>query len=117
MDESDEFTLNQVVKNRSEADEHARDVVLSPGMFSIHDVYLIHGSNRNDSGKRRGGLVFRFMPATSHYDRALARRQTRELGVVDISDRQLHLLRGDRQVRQKRPCSGPRPERGSRLDP
>ena len=94
VDDSDEFTLNQVVKNRSEADEHARDVVLSPGMFSIHDVYLVHGSNRNDSGKRRGGLVYRFMPATSHYDRALARRQVEELGVVDISDRQLHLLRG-----------------------
>ena len=94
VDESDEVTLNQVVKHRSEADEHARDVVLSPGMFSIHDVYLVHGSNRNDSGKRRGGLVYRFMPATSHYDRALARRQVEELGVVDISDRQLHLLRG-----------------------
>ena len=94
VDDSDEFTLNQVVKNRSEADERARDVVLSPGMFSIHDVYLVHGSNRNDSGKRRGGLVYRFMPATSHYDRALARRQVEELGVVDISDRQLHLLRG-----------------------
>ena len=94
VDDSDEFTLNQVVKNRSEADEHARDVVLSPSMFSIHDVYLVHGSNRNDSCKRRGGLVYRFMPATSHYDRALARRQVEELGVVDISDRQLHLLRG-----------------------
>ena len=94
IDDSDEFTLNQVVKNRSEADQHARDVVLSPGMFSIHDVYLVHGSNRNDSGKRRGGLVYRFMPATSHYDRALARRQVEELGIVDISDRQLHLLRG-----------------------
>ena len=94
VDGSDEITLNQVVRNRSEADEHARDVVLSPGMFSIHDVYLIHGSNRNDSGKRRGGLVFRFMPSTSRFDRALARRQASELGVVDISGRQLRLLRG-----------------------
>ena len=94
VDESDEITLNQVVRNRSEADAHARDVVLSPGMFSIHDAYLIHGSNRNDSGKRRGGLVFRFMPSTSHFDRELAHRQVRGLGVIDISGRQLHLLRG-----------------------
>ena len=94
MDESNEITLNQVVRNRSEADAHARDVVLSPGMFSIHDVYMIHGSNRNDSGKHRAGLVFRFMPPTSHFDRALARRQSSEPGGVDISGRQLHLLRG-----------------------
>ena len=28
--------------------EHQRRDELQPGMFSIHDVYLVHGSNRND---------------------------------------------------------------------
>ena len=93
-DGSDEFTVHQVLRNRSEADVHARDVILYPGMFSIHDVHLIHGSNRNDSGRRRGGLVFRYMPSTSWFDRELGRRQVRELGVADVSRRQLHLLRG-----------------------
>jgi ectoine hydroxylase-related dioxygenase (phytanoyl-CoA dioxygenase family) len=93
-DNSDAYTLNQTVAARDEAEANAKDVELSPGMFSVHDVYLIHGSNRNDSEKRRGGLVFRYMPTTSHYDRDLARQQVRELGVLDISERQLHLVRG-----------------------
>lgn len=39
-------------------------------------------------------LTFRYMPTTSHFDRALAKRQANELGVIDISDRNLHLVRG-----------------------
>lgn len=93
-DDSKDLTLNQAIQDRARADAQGRDIVLAPGDFSLHDVYLIHGSNRNDSGNRRGGLVFRFMPATSLYDRALARQQVEQLGVIDISQRELHLLRG-----------------------
>ena len=93
-DDSDALTLNQVVTDVAHADEHGRDIVLEPGQFSIHDVYSIHGSNENNSGKRRGGLVFRFMPASSHFSRELARRQVTKLNVLDLSQRELHLLRG-----------------------
>ena len=37
-------------------------------MFSMHDVYLFHGSKANNSGKRRAGLTYRYMPASSFYD-------------------------------------------------
>ena len=93
-DDNQAFTLNQVVSDIASADAKGRDIVLEPGQFSIHDVYLIHGSQANNSHKRRGGLVLRFMPASSHFDRDLARRQVAEMGVVDISERELHLLRG-----------------------
>jgi hypothetical protein len=39
-------------------------------------------------------MVFRYMPATSIFDRELARQQVREMGVLDLSRRALHLVRG-----------------------
>jgi paraquat-inducible protein B len=69
-------------------------IELAPGMFSIHDVYLIHGANPNNSGKRRAGMVFRYMPASSYFDRELASRQVRDMGVLDLSRRKLFQVRG-----------------------
>lgn len=94
VDDSDNLVLNQVLPDAEMQDAVARDIVLQPGMFSIHDAYLVHGAEANNSGRRRGGLAFRYMPTTSYFDRELAARQVRELGVVDISQRQLHLVRG-----------------------
>lgn len=34
------------------------------------------------------------MPATSHIERDMARRPTEELGVIDLSKRELHLASG-----------------------
>jgi ectoine hydroxylase-related dioxygenase (phytanoyl-CoA dioxygenase family) len=87
-------TLNQEITLTAEEAASVRDVVLAPGEFSAHDVYLVHGSAPNTSGARRAGVTFRYLPTTSHYDRDLARRQHRELGVPDISQRVLHLVSG-----------------------
>lgn len=73
----------------------ARDVELEAGQFSLHDVYLVHGSNRNRSTKRRAGVAIRYMPATSRFDRTLLQRQTRNEGyVVDFTTRPIWLVRG-----------------------
>lgn len=93
-DNSDAIILNQVLRTENFASAPPRDIELKPGHFSIHDVYLIHGANPNNSGKRRAGMVFRYMPATSFFDRELARQQVRDLGVLDLSRRKLHLVRG-----------------------
>ena len=94
VNDSDAVVLNQELDISRLKHSTPRDVVLDPGMFSIHDVYMVHGAEPNNSGKRRGGIVFRYMPATSHYDRDLAARQVRELSVLDISQRELHLVQG-----------------------
>jgi hypothetical protein len=94
VDDSDTIVLNQVLKSEHLQSAPPRDIELAPGRFSIHDVYLIHGANPNNSGKRRAGMVFRYMPATSHFDRELAARQVRDMGVLDLSRRKLHLVRG-----------------------
>ena len=93
-DNSDAIILNQVLRPEHMESAPPRDIELKPGRFSIHDVYLIHGANPNNSGKRRAGMVFRYMPATSYFDRDLARQQVREMGVLDLSRRKLHLVRG-----------------------
>ena len=94
VDHSDAIILNQVLKPEHLQSAPPRDIELEPGRFSIHDVYLIHGANPNNSGKRRAGLVFRYMPASSHFDRILAAQQVRDMGVLDLSRRKLHLVRG-----------------------
>jgi ectoine hydroxylase-related dioxygenase (phytanoyl-CoA dioxygenase family) len=73
----------------------ARTASLEPGQFSVHDVYLVHGSAANTSSRRRAGITFRYMPAAAYYDRDLARRQHAELGVPDISGRTLYLVSGE----------------------
>jgi hypothetical protein len=93
-DNSDAIILNQVLKPEHLQSAPARDIELAPGMFSIHDVYLIHGANPNNSGKRRAGMVFRYMPASSYFDRELAARQVRDMGVLDLSRRKLFQVRG-----------------------
>ena len=94
VDNSDAIILNQVLRPEHLRSALPRDIELARGMFSIHDVYLIHGANPNNSGKRRAGMVFRYMPATSVFDRELAAQQVREMGVLDLSRRKLHLVRG-----------------------
>jgi ectoine hydroxylase-related dioxygenase (phytanoyl-CoA dioxygenase family) len=90
----DGAVLNQVLSLSDLGNPEVRDVVLESGRFSIHDAYMVHGAEPNNSAYRRAGLTFRYMPANSYFDRELARWQVRELGVVDVSERELHLVRG-----------------------
>ena len=49
--ENTNVTLNQTLKNIDKIKEQAKSVLLNPGMFSLHDVYLFHGSKANYSEK------------------------------------------------------------------
>ena len=93
-DDRDDIVLNQEIDPAEMPCDQPRNVVLKPGMFSFHDAYIIHGADANNSGKQRAGLTFRYMPATSHFNREKAKKMVEELGVVDISDRELLLMRG-----------------------
>ena len=93
-DDSDEIVLNQAMDLTELPHSEIRNVVLEPGMFSFHDAFMVHGADANNSGKQRGGITFRFMPASCHFNREKAQKMVKELGVVDISERELFLLRG-----------------------
>ena len=69
--------------------------MLEAGQFSLHDVYLVHGSEPNRSSKRRAGYVCRYMPTTSHFDHDYGSTlQARGGNQVDFSSRALWQMRG-----------------------
>ena len=71
----------------------ARDVVLEAGQISLHDIYLIHGSEPNRSAQPRRGMTLRYMPTTSVYRRDLA--SNARGGPLAMSERTLYLMRGE----------------------
>jgi ectoine hydroxylase-related dioxygenase (phytanoyl-CoA dioxygenase family) len=86
--------LNQELDAGEFNEADAVDVVLKAGQISLHDVYLLHGSEPNTSPRPRRGMTMRFMPTTSVFDRDLAREKAQRLKIVDHSSRQVFLLRG-----------------------
>lgn len=76
----------------------ARDDRLEAGQFSLHDVYLIHGSNANVSEKRRAAYVIRYMPASSLFEREEGDVH-KQAGVrFSMSKRPIWLMRGRDQA-------------------
>ena len=71
----------------------ARDIILEVGQVSLHDIYLIHGSEPNRSDMPRRGMTLRYMPTTSRYCRELA--DSRRDGPLSMSERTLYLMRGE----------------------
>ena len=87
-------TLTQEL-DRSEYDESkAVDIVLQAGQISLHDVFLLHGSEPNTSPRSRRGMTMRFMPTTSVFDRELAHAKAKIVASTNHSRRQIFLLRG-----------------------
>lgn len=89
-DSSKALALNQVLDGDFYNPEDAEYNILKAGQLSLHDVYLIHGSPPNRSDKRRAGLVLRYMPATSFFDRNIVQEKI----VVDFSNMPIWLVRG-----------------------
>ncbi len=89
------YTLNQELR-REEFDESlAAPIELEAGQVSLHDVYLVHGSEANRSERPRRGMTLRYMPTTSVFDRGIAAGLARDKGLVDHSARTLFLMRGE----------------------
>lgn len=91
---AEDLTLHQELAAEEFDEADAVDLELEAGQFSLHDVYLYHGSEANTSSKSRRGMTLRYMPTTSVFDRTFAKRLHREKGVTDHSDRTTFLIRG-----------------------
>lgn len=89
----DNLVLNLELDQDQFDEADAVNVELEPGQVSLHDVRLIHGSLANTSGQRRGALILRYMPATSHYDRELVRQRGGN-SPFNIAEQPLWLMRG-----------------------
>ena len=112
-EDRDDVVLNQAVKPGEFDPSAALDVELEPGQMSMHDVYLIHGSNPNRSPKRRAGVAIRYMPATSLFDRGLMARSAASGYTVDFTSRPIWLLRGVDRTGRNDFRVGHRPELAS----
>ncbi len=88
------LALNRAIEADCMDEAEALDVELEAGQLSLHDVHIIHGSNPNRSAKRRAGVAIRYMPATSHFDRALFEPGAQTGLHIDVASRPLWLLRG-----------------------
>jgi len=87
--------LNAAIDPLSFDESSAVDIILKPGQMSFHHAKLVHGSNPNYSDKRRAGLVFRYMPATTTYDRNYPDRSQPDGHVVHYATRKLYQVAGD----------------------
>ena len=93
-EDRNDIVLNQRVGEDQFDPDTAVDVELEAGQLSLHDVFLIHGSNPNRSPLRRAGLAIRYMPATSYLDREQGGTGASAGYMVDFSTRPIWLLRG-----------------------
>ncbi len=88
-----DVVLSEEVSIKSKDTVHIKNNNLERGEFSLHDVYLIHGSNPNKSKERRAGFVIRYMPSSSMFKREKVTKS--QSGVkFDMSERPIWLLRG-----------------------
>jgi ectoine hydroxylase-related dioxygenase (phytanoyl-CoA dioxygenase family) len=92
--DSSDLALNQEIDAECYDESAAVDLVLEAGQMSLHDVYLVHGSEANRSPKPRRGMTMRFMPTTSVFDRGLASEIHDRIGITDHSQRTLYLMSG-----------------------
>ena len=94
-DSREKIALDQTVKQDQFEQNKAVNIELSPGQVVIFDVYLIHGSNANTSGKRRAGLVYRYMPSTSLFDRSVPDKTNQSGHLVSYKHRPLFQIHGE----------------------
>ena len=88
------LSLNQELPSTEFDESQAVNMEMEAGQISLHDVYLVHGSEPNRSNKPRRGMTLRFMPTTSYYDRAIEREQHERAGLNIGSRRPVYLMRG-----------------------
>lgn len=94
LDERKNLALNQTANPAHFDESSARDDELLAGEFSLHDVYLIHGSCPNTSAKRRAGLVWRYMSAKSFWNRKTVLGDGSSHFRTRFAERPLYLMRG-----------------------
>ena len=86
------LALNQELTQDEFEESEGVDLVLEAGQMSLHDVYLVHGSEPNRSDHPRRGMTLRFMPTSSYYDREIERRQNASSPYPSLNEQELRNL-------------------------
>ncbi|MBX2882473.1 MAG: phytanoyl-CoA dioxygenase family protein [Granulosicoccus sp.] len=99
QNDADGLALNLELDGSQFDPADAVPIVLEPGQVSLHDVYLYHGSEPNQSRHPRRGMTLRYMPTSSVYQHDNAKPSAKS-GVLQMSERSLFLMRGTDQSGQ-----------------
>ena len=102
VNDSPGLALNQELLPSEFDASKAVDMILKAGQISLHDVYLAHGSEPNQSDRPRRGMTLRFMPTSSYYDRDIEKerhqsnpyRSGDDSGLKRLQRVPLYLMRG-----------------------
>lgn len=92
--DADGLVLNTTIVEAELSPEKARCVELKAGQVSLHDAYLVHGSEPNVSARRRAGLTLRYMPGTSLYEREQPMESGSNTVPLEFAERPIWLVRG-----------------------
>ena len=92
--ENKNLTLHQELIETEYNKNDSVNLILKRGQISLHDVYLVHGSEANYSSKSRRGMTMRFMPTTSFFDHTLAKEKYNNLNVNKYANRKIYHARG-----------------------
>ena len=84
------LALNLELDGNEFDETKAVDIELEAGQISMHDVFLMHASEPNNSDMHRRGMTLRFMPTTSVYRRDIGVGATLRIN----QQRTLFLMRG-----------------------
>ena len=83
INKSEKLTLNQELLKSEYIEKNSVDLILKRGQVSLHDVYMVHGSEENKSPKSRRAMTMRFMPTTSIFDHRFV-FNTRDFSITKI---------------------------------
>ena len=83
INKSEKLTLNQELLKSEYIEKNSVDLILKRGQISLHDVYMVHGSEENKSPKSRRAMTMRFMPTTSIFDHRFV-FNTRDFSITKI---------------------------------
>ena len=83
INKSEKLTLNQELLKSEYIEEKSVNLILKRGQISLHDVYMVHGSDENKSSNSRRAMTMRFMPTTSVFDHRFV-FNTRDFSITKI---------------------------------
>ena len=67
--DTEEYVLDLAIDPKQIDDTEAVDIELNAGDISIHNPFIIHGSNANVSDQWRIGLTLRYIPTSTYVNR------------------------------------------------
>ena len=68
-EDMEKFVLGLAIHPDEIDDSEAINIELKPGDISIHNPFLVHGSNPNNSNQWRIGLTLRYIPTSTFVNR------------------------------------------------